>query len=392
MKRIEDFRTPRGVSGRNADSALPATDRFRIPFKTMLRAAFILLAGHVLIQTLPLLSLGPPRQERAVAMDREAEAADRMRRAMKMIADEREARGYPIDPTADPNRSGLIGLPWSDLTTTLGSLAAKRSAAQPAAAVLLRRMLLEAGVGPGDCVAADSSGSFPGFAVATVIACESIGADCLLIASIGSSTWGANLPGFTLPDMIELLRSGGIIARGLVGASPGGANDTGSDMDRPSLEGALARAGQNGAILIREPEIERNIEARLAVIDLYSSGRPVTAFVSIGGNFPSTGGWESGNGILSRNSIILPEDQTSGSQKRGMVQYFLTKGIPVIRLLDIKDLAARTGLPWDPLPWPADPGMPAVPDPREDAIRRMIAALSLALALLSLAAGRKSLH
>jgi hypothetical protein len=67
-----------------------------------------------------------------------------------------------------------------------------------------------------------------------------------------------------------------------------------------------------------------------------------------------------------------------------MVQHFLAQGIPVIRLIDIKNLSVSTGLPWDPLPWPQDPGMPPALAPREPAIRRLIAGLALALAFFSL--------
>lgn len=371
MKRLEDFRIPRPRSARQA---------------FLLRTALILFIGLTALQAFPLLSrLRCPEEEARLA--RETETAHRMRRAMEIIVEEREKRGYPADPATDPNRSGLIGHSWSELTTTPGSLPAKRSAAQPAAAVLLQRMIMEAGAGPGDAVAVDSSGSFPGFAIAAAIACESIGADCILIVSIGSSTWGANLPGFTLADMIGLLHSEGLIARGLAGVSPGGADDSGSDMDGPVLERALSRALHQGASIIRGPELETDIEARRAVFESQAEGRPISAFISIGGNYPATGGEEFGNGILSGNGGLGAAGPSRVSGKFGMVQHFLAQGIPVIRILDIKGLAARTGLPWDPLPWPADPGMPPPTDPRATAIRRLIAGLTLALAFASLLAG-----
>lgn len=122
-----------------------------------------------------------------------------MEGAIAAIRVEAESRGIALDPGADPNRTGLVGLSWTGLTTTLGSLPAKRTGAQPDAAALLARLLLEAGVGPGDRVAVDSSGSFPGFAVAALVAVRSLGAVPVAVISVGSSTWGPIVPSSPCP-------------------------------------------------------------------------------------------------------------------------------------------------------------------------------------------------
>ena len=49
--------------------------------------------------------------------------------------------------------------------------------------------------------------------------------------------------------------------------------------------------------------------------------------------------------ILSEKIVRLTEDS-------GLVQRYLSQGLPVINLLNIKQLAADYGLPYDPAQWP----------------------------------------
>jgi len=42
-----------------------------------------------------------------------------------------------------------------------------------------------------------------------------------------------------------------------------------------------------------------------------------------------------------------------------MERAYRAEGVPVLRILDIKDLCARTGLAFDPQPWP-EPGSAAL--------------------------------
>ncbi|MEI6875029.1 MAG: poly-gamma-glutamate system protein [Spirochaetota bacterium] len=287
----------------------------------------------------------------------EERAALSMRAAMLALRSELGSRGISIDPLSDLNGSGLIGLPWSGITTTLGSLPAKRSAAQPASAVMMRRFLRDAGVGAGDLVAIDSSGSFPGFAIAAIIAAEGLGAKTIVLTSVGSSTWGANRPEFALPDMLLFLASRGIVSHGPGAVSPGGDGDAGRDMDATELGHVLARASSGGARLLGAPDLSADIVARRALIARAAGGGRPAVFVSIGGNLPATG---PGDSLSGRSGLLRPSNFPGRRAPGiGLVQSYLAEGIPVIRLIDVKDLAARTGLPYDPHPWPPDPAMPA---------------------------------
>lgn len=284
----------------------------------------------------------------------EHQAAQAMVRALAVLAEEAGRRGFPPDPAADPNRTGVIGLPFSPITTTLGSLPAKRTGAQPAAAALMVRLLREAGVHPGDRVAVDSSGSFPGFAIATLLATRTLGAEDVTLASVGASTYGANRPEFALPDMLQVLKEHRLLPRGPAAVSPGGASDAGTDMDPAALEAVLQRASARGSRILRPTTLAAQVAAKRALL-----GTP-RVLVSIGGNWASAG---PGEGLLGRTGLLRPGDfGPGGPPGTGLIQACLRDGIPVIRLLDVQDLCARTGLPFDPIPWPAH-GLAAQPRP-----------------------------
>jgi len=277
----------------------------------------------------------------------ELRAAVSMELAMLALCQEMAERGLAIDKAIDPNGSGLVGLPFSGITTTLGSLGAKRTGAQPDAAALMVRLLRDAGIRRGSIVAVDSSGSFPGFAIATLVASKEIGAEAVLITSIGSSTYGANRPEFTMADIVEALVARGVIPHSAAAISAGGGGDVGIGMDGEETAQALARARRYGALVLEERELSRNVAARRAVFE--RKGSPAV-LVSIGGNWSAVG---SGEAFAGRNGLLRPEDFSDEVPLgAGLIQDFLRSGIPVIRVLDVKDLCAKTGLAFDPTPWP----------------------------------------
>lgn len=94
-----------------------------------------------------------PEADRAVLL---------MTRAIEAFRECREVSGPPLDPTFDVNRTGLIGIENSPITTSLGKLEGKRTTANPQFAGAVAGMFREAGVRRGDTVAVGASSSFPG--------------------------------------------------------------------------------------------------------------------------------------------------------------------------------------------------------------------------------------
>ncbi|MBE0602904.1 MAG: poly-gamma-glutamate system protein, partial [Deltaproteobacteria bacterium] len=120
-----------------------------------------------------------------------------MQRAGQAVKAGKLRIGVPIDRRLDANDTGLIGVEYTDITTTLGSLAAKRTSTNPAFAAVVVDMLYRAGVRPGDAVAVGFSGSFPALNIAVLSAAKALDLRPVIISSAGSSTYGANQPDMT---------------------------------------------------------------------------------------------------------------------------------------------------------------------------------------------------
>ncbi len=305
------------------------------------------------------------------------EAATVQAAAIAAVRAERLARGIPIDPETDRNLTGLIGDDYTGLTSTLGSLGAKRSAATPEAAALLVRLLREAGVTQGSRVAVNASGSFPGFALAAIAACGALEAEAVIVLSLGSSTWGANRPDFTVADIVLAAMDHGAFPPGyrvtLAAVTPGGSDDRGLDLDRELLEAALARVADHGVPVLRPASLQESVSLRMA---LFRSGGEPDLLLTIGGNYASTGA----DPELALLSGLIKNSSSVSAQGTGLVQEFLRAGKPVVQVLNVGSLFARYGTPFDPYP------LRPVGTGRVYRDRRQPAALLLAVAAVALVA------
>jgi len=133
-----------------------------------------------------------------------------MVRAMAAIKNCQREQGILLDKKQDPNLTGLIGQKMSSITTSLGSLEAKRTTTNPNFAALVVLLLKKAGVREGDTIAVGSSSSFPALIVALLSAAKVMDLHPLIISSLGASQWGANRPRFHWLRMEECLLSKGI--------------------------------------------------------------------------------------------------------------------------------------------------------------------------------------
>ena len=107
------------------------------------------------------------------------------------------------------------------------------------------RQLSAHGVRSNDTVVASFSGSFPGLNLAVMAACKAMGLRLIAISSVTASTWGANEPGFTWPEIEALVSRAGVMPAVSVAISLGGTRDSARDL---SDEGrALARRIQADA-------------------------------------------------------------------------------------------------------------------------------------------------
>ena len=283
--------------------------------------------------------------ERAVMV----RAAEIMAASERTLQECRERKNVSPDAATDPNRTGLVGVETSPISTTLGNLEAKRTTTNPNFAGLVVRLLNEARVKEGEAIAVGGSSSFPGLLLAVLSAAKAMDVDALLICSLGASQWGANDPRFTWLDMFACI-AGGIEAGGrIIALSVGGEGDVGQDMSEEGRRFLIGEARKSGLPLIEEPNLPRNVERRLRFYEEGAGGKRIAAFVNVGGSWANMG--------TDASVLVLKPGSTKvrdipPPDRRGMIQEMARRGVPVIHLLNIKGLAARYGLPWDPSPLP----------------------------------------
>lgn len=280
-------------------------------------------------------------------------AARKLEACFEAVRGYKEELGIPMSEN-DLHATGMIGQPYTGITTTQGALEAKRTAAWPDMAALCVRMLYEAGVRPGDTVGAGFSGSFPGMNLAVAAACESMGVELICISSVGASTYGANDPELTFPEMLWRLAEDGLLSTRSAAVTMGGYHDTGEDMD-PLLTGEIeARLEEAGLELVKLPDFQENLTFREG---LYAELGPIDCFIAVGGNLTSLGQGEAG--VSLGQGVLLPGGDLVLEEGSGLVQRYLAKGLPVINLLNLKKIMADYSMPYDTAQWPP-PGQCAV--------------------------------
>ncbi len=281
--------------------------------------------------------------------DTKIEAAKKMEEGIQLLSNAiKNENPDSIDLIADPNQTGFIGMEYTQLTTTLGSIISKRTSTNPDFVALIIDLLLKAGVKKGDHVAIGVSSSFPALNLAVILAVEAIEGEPVLISSIGASTWGANRINWTWLDMERLFYEHGIINHRSIVVSLGGGNDQGEGFWGDGLNLAHSAIDRDQIPFLESDNLIDSIERRLKMYQEYD---PVL-FINVGGAHPNMGNCSHSvkiqNGLIERIIPCFHPD-------RGLILRFLEKGLPVVNLLNIPDLAIRYGLPIDPIPLP-EPG------------------------------------
>jgi poly-gamma-glutamate system protein len=306
-------------------------------------------------------------------------AAARTRDAGAIVAQAARAAGVMMPPVLDPNRTGLIGPPYSELLTTTGQLEAKRTTTNPDVAGLIAHLLRRAGAQAGDAVAVGASASFPALLIASVVAAEELGVYPVVILSLGSSSYGASNPDFDLLHIDQRLRAAGAFVAGPAAVSLGGAADVGAEFEPAVRERLQQRVRSAGLPLLDESDFRRGVLQRLEIYfgpgrvpaaDAVGGGGRIAAYINIGGTAASLGTSPLVLDVRPGLNTALPVPAVAA---RGVLAEMAAREVPVIHLLNIRGLAERYGLPWDPVPLPA----PGTTPLRDDQARPPAAALLL---------------
>lgn len=296
------------------------------------------LAALVVVEAFP-----EPRSE--MHLQQMLEASRLSNEAMDLIRRERERRRLPIDPIADPADSGLIGVAMSEITSNTGNLLAKQTTVNPNWAAVGVRLLREAGVREGDTVAVGLSGSFPALNVSLYAAMATLRLEPIVISSVSASQWGANHPKFLWLDMERVLYDHKLVPFRSVAASLGGAEDRAAGLSEGGLK-ILRRAVARSKLPMIEPEnYAESVVERMAIYRDKAAGKPIRAYVNVGGGTSSVG--------TRRSKFAFQPGINRRTPPRAalidsVMARFLDEGIPVIHFLQVNRMAARFGLPVSP--------------------------------------------
>lgn len=339
-----------------------------------------LLAALLALVLAGVMTFSGVRAAPAPDLEQKIAAAELMQGCMERVQAYKEEAGLAISEE-DLHGTGLIGAPYTLVTTTLGSLEAKRTTADPNMAALAVQLLEEAGVEPGGRVGAAFSGSFPGLNLAVLAACRTMDVELIYICSAGASTYGANQPELTFPEMAHRLVEDGLLDQEAAALSMGGDYDCGEEMDPELRDDILARLRSLGPEVIWEADFQKNLARRRAV---YEADGPLDCFIGVGGSVTTLGLVEDQLDC----GVTKPCAVRTVTANSGLMEHYNHSGIPVIHLLNIKKLTADYGLPFDPA---------RLPEIGTGALYETTrypwgwAAAGLAAALVLLAWGRRSL-
>ncbi len=290
-----------------------------------------------------------PSREAAKVKGEMIRASEIMAEAVNIIRECRGAKGLILDKNIDLNQTGLIGLEFSPITTSIGNIEAKRTTTNPNFAALIVFLLKEAKIESGDTIAVGASSSFPALIVAVLSAAKAMNLKPMVINSLGASQWGANSPGFHWLDMQNCLLKAGIFDAKPIGVSLGGARDEGSDMSPEGRSLLINEIRESGNFFLHEPDLTRNVKARMRLYEEKAGESKIKAFINIGGSWPNMG---EDPEILKLRPGLVKTKQFPPPERRGVLFEMAALKIPVIHLLYIKGLVDRYGLSWDPVPLP----------------------------------------
>lgn len=250
-----------------------------------------------------------------------------------------------IDKTTDPKETGLIGPEWTDMTTTIGHLEAKRTSLNPEFASLMVSLFREAHLKKGDEIALGCSGSFPGLLLASLASAKAMGLNCKTIISLGSSSYGANRLDLNMLDIFHTLINRGLINKLPVGISLGGEGDIGSEWDNDIRNILINKIELSNIPFIYKENLIENVDQRVDLLG-FKRENPPKVFINAGGATANIG---TSTSILHLKPGLINRARIPPVEQQGLLHFALRNDIPVIHLLYIKGLVFEYDLHWDHL-------------------------------------------
>ncbi len=315
----------------------------KVSAKLLVLVAALSVCGLAAVELCRSIDVQPHDQEKLAA-------ARHASRCLPRIKEEKEKRDHRLRAEYDPAETGLIGLPLSEVTSLPGHLSAKQTSINPNFAALVVGMLKEIGVQEGDCVAVGCSGSFPAMNIAVYSAIETLRLRPLMICSTGASQYGANTPDLLWVNMERILYESRLISQRAIAASLGGCEDQAVGMSDHARQLFREAIDRNGLPRIDSSNLTDSINQRMQRYELAARGDPIRAYINVGAGSASVG--RAVGKRLYQPGLNIAVSQEA-LQIDSVMTRFAQRGIPVIHLVEITQLATAHGLPIAPTITPA---------------------------------------
>ena len=233
------------------------------PFIPAIQKTSTLLILSLIAMFAFIISLKSTTIEVSSSYNTKVEAASLMKESMNTLKSYRMESSVFIDDENDPNETGLIGSPFSLITTDEGDLDAKLTTLDPNFSAGMVDLMVQIGIEKNDTVAVLLTGSMPGGNIAVLTGLKALGAYPVVITSVGASQWGANHIDFTWLDMEKILYEQDLIPNRSIAASIGGRNDMGRLLSPEGRNIITENIAVHGLPLIKKSKLADNISYRM---------------------------------------------------------------------------------------------------------------------------------
>ena len=285
--------------------------------------------------------------------EQKVQAAELMKKGMDVLKGSRMESGVFIDIENDPNETGLVGSPFSLITTDEGDLDSKLTTLDPNLSAGIVDLMVQLNLSSKDTVALLMTGSMPGANIAVLTACKALGIHPISITSVGASQWGANQVDFTWLDMEKILFENDLIPTKSIAASIGGRNDMGRLLSPAGRNIITDNIQYHDIPIIRKDRLAENIEHRM---DIFSGIKKISnykAVINVGGGVASLG--TSFNLRLLPPGVVIRSDISNIGRPggiEGVLSKFLNSNVPGLHILNIRPLTEQFKMPFAPIPIP----------------------------------------
>ena len=285
--------------------------------------------------------------------EQKVQAAELMKKGMDVLKSSRMESGVFIDIENDPNETGLVGSPFSLITTDEGDLDSKLTTLDPNLSAGIVDLMVQLNLSSKDTVAVLMTGSMPGANIAVLTACKALDIYPISITSVGASQWGANQVDFSWLDMEKILLENDLIPAKSIAASIGGRNDMGRLLSPAGRNIIIDNIKYHDIPIIRKDRLAENIEHRM---DIFSGIKKISnykAVINVGGGVASLG--TSFNLRLLPPGVVIRSDISNIGRPggiEGVLSKFLNSNVPGLHILNIRPLTEQFKMPFAPIPIP----------------------------------------